>query len=88
MEKEVRHHYPIIRSFSQRVHLFISMQLSCLKKYNCASTKRMVKFKKLYEIGHDKIEAELSVERIVNSLKNLKILIKNKFLDDHLKFQI
>jgi hypothetical protein len=37
---------------------------------------------KLFEVGIEKINAELDILKIIKNMKNLKIIMKNKFMND------
>ena len=52
----------------------------------CRILPRKHKLKKLYNEGQDKINYELNILKIIKNIKNMKILIKNKFIDDETKF--
>lgn len=43
---------------------------------------------KLYNMGTSKLEKDLSVEKLVRSIRNQKILVKKTITDDDLAFQI
>ena len=42
----------------------------------------------MYNKSSDKLEKEFNIVKIIKNLKDLRILIKNKFIDDLTKFQI
>lgn len=50
--------------------------------------KRREKFLKLYNKGQDRIDAELDIVKIMKNLRNIKILMRNSFMDDEIKYQI
>ena len=37
---------------------------------------------KLFEVGIEKINAELDILKLIKNMKNLKIIMKNKFMND------
>ena len=41
---------------------------------------------KLYELGNKRLQSDLSVEKMIKTLRDMKVLIKNKFLDDDTKW--
>ena len=43
---------------------------------------------KLYEIGSKRIDSDLSIERIIKNIRDMKVLVKNKLMDEKLKFEI
>ena len=47
-----------------------------------------MKLIKLYNMGAERIEADTSMEKLVKTLRDIKILVKNQFMDEDLKFQI
>jgi len=47
-----------------------------------------MRLKKLYHDGTHRLEQELDILKILKSLRNMKILLKNKFLDEEMQFQI
>ena len=53
----------------------------------CMFTKRD-KFLKLYEKGQDRIDTELDIVKMMKSLRNMKILMRNSFMDEEVKYQI
>ena len=50
--------------------------------------KKRDKFLSLYEKGQDRIDTELDIVKIMKSLRNMKILMKNSFMDGEVKYQI
>ena len=50
--------------------------------------KKKAKLEKLIEIGSDKIEGELDVIKIMNDLRNLKILLKYSLMTKDVKQKI
>ena len=42
----------------------------------------------LYKKGSERIEQELSFEKMIKSIRDMKILIKKEILNEDLKFQI
>lgn len=41
-----------------------------------------------YKLGKERVEKELNISKLVKNLRNLKILIKNSFLNDKIGFMI
>ena len=41
-----------------------------------------------YKLGKERVEKELNISKLVKDLRNLKILIKNSFLNDKIGFMI
>ena len=50
--------------------------------------KRKDRFMKLYERGQDRVEAELNIVKIMKSLRDMKILMKNSMMDKQVRYQI
>jgi hypothetical protein len=48
--------------------------------------KRKGRFVKLYERGQDRIEAELNIVKILKSLRDMKILMKNSLMDKQVRY--
>ena len=48
--------------------------------------KKRDKFLSLYEKGQDRIDTELDIVKIMKSLRNMKILMKNSFMDGEVKY--
>jgi len=42
----------------------------------------------LYKLGKERIQKELDVSKLVKNLRNLKILVKNSFLNEKIGFMI
>lgn len=85
IEKEVENHYPIKLSMGKRLRLFFlqSTIRSCLSK-----TDINKKLTKMFQTGTQRLENEMSIEKILRSLRDLKILIKKKFRDEEQRFLI
>lgn len=47
---------------------------------------RRDKFIRLYEKGQDRIDTDLDIVKIMKSIRNMKILMRNSFMDDETKF--
>ena len=43
---------------------------------------------KLYERGQDRIESELNIVKIMKSMRDMKILMKNSLMDNQIRYQI
>ena len=50
--------------------------------------KKRDKFIKLYDKGQDRIDTELDIVKMMKSLRNMKILMRNSFMDEEVKYQI
>ena len=57
-------------------------------RYFILCFKKKHQLKKLYHASEQKLECQFNIIKIIKSLKDIKIFIKNKFLDDFTKFQI
>jgi hypothetical protein len=75
--EEVGLHRPINISFQKNVKLFLSVKFSWL---GCCLRNK--KLQKLLEKGVKRIEKEVNIEKIVKSLRDIKIFVKNNFLDE------
>jgi len=42
----------------------------------------------LYKLGKERIQKELDISKLVKNLRNLKILVKNSFLNEKIGFMI
>lgn len=42
----------------------------------------------LYKLGKKRMRSELNISKLVKNLRNLKILIKNSFLNDKISYMI
>ena len=63
-------HYPIKVSLRKTFELYVFMKLKC---FSCCFNKpnQIKKLKKLYIQGQERIDADLNVEKIVKTLRNL-----------------
>ena len=48
--------------------------------------KRKTRFMKLYERGQDRVESELNIVKIMKSMRDMKILMKNSFMDNQIRY--
>jgi hypothetical protein len=61
--------------------LFLSQNFKC----NCFWSKiRSRRFKKLFEEGEERIEANLDVVKIVRTVRNQKIVVKELLSEQHI----
>lgn len=88
VEEEVLKHYRIKLSARQKLSMFIMSKCKCFKKCMAPAGSNNEKLMKLYKLGQERLHNDLSMEKMVKSIRDMKILLKNKFLDDDLKFQI
>ena len=47
-----------------------------------------VKLKKLYTEGSDRIEKEFDIVKIVKSIRNIKVFLKNRLMDSKVRFEV
>ena len=81
LETEVNMHYPIKLRLCTSLKLYIMSTLGCLF-CKCAKNKKDTQLLKLYEAGQERLANDLSVEKMIKSLRDMKILLKSKFLDE------
>lgn len=87
VEKETSKHLPVKVSFLNNLRLFF--QTNCGIFGRCfGSSKHSKALKKLLEVGQKRIERDLSIENIVKSLRDIKILLRNNLMDHETQFQI
>jgi len=82
IEKEVKTHYPIYLSFYRSFQIFCLNKIECLlcfSKKKLTTTKRLLK---LYKIGSERMNKEMSIENIIKHLRDLKILIHNNYRNE------
>jgi hypothetical protein len=48
----------------------------------------MKKLSKMYEIGSNKIEAQLNIVKIITNLRHMKILLKNSLMNPEVNHKI
>ena len=87
VEMETRMHQPI------KLGMYISFKLLLMNFLGCLFCKCARKTKdnqllKLYENGSKRLKNDLSVERIIKNLRDMRILLKSKFLDHDTLFEI
>ena len=77
-------HKPIKIRLRDSIKLFIVNRLG--KLFVCGRMwKQEKKFKRLYEIGAERIESELNLVKIMKDLRNIKILMKNSLMSKRVK---
>jgi len=56
----------------------------------CAITNKAKQLMKLYERGNERLEKEMSIEKIVKNLRDIRIYIKENLISDNqlVKFEI
>jgi len=62
------------------------MKIICAKKCLKICWKNHDKLMKLYKEAEENIDSELDVIKITNSLRKLKLLLKNSLLTDEIHF--
>ena len=62
------------------------MKIICARKCLKYCWKNHDKLMKLYKEAEEKIDSELDVIKITNSLRKLKLLLKNSLLTDEIHF--
>jgi hypothetical protein len=84
--QEIKNHHPIKLSIWQHLKLF-SIKFFYLN--SCFSlSKNSKRLRTLYRVGADRIESDLSIERIVKNLRDIKIMLKNSVKDPSTKFKV
>lgn len=64
------------------VKLYITRIFGCPNPF----FKRKDRFVKMYERGYDRINTELNIVKIMKSLRDLKILMKNSLMDSSIRY--
>lgn len=87
VEQEANNHSPIKLSVRNKAKLFL------LKTFDyavCSFKKSFLsrRLLKLFKLGNSRLEVDLNIEKIIKSLRDLKILLKSNVLDEDLAFQI
>ena len=90
VEKEALTHRTIKLSSLNNFKLFIIYYFHSLcnipfRFMSCCLNKKVLK---LYEVGVEQIDAEMDISRITKYIRDIRIYMKQKVLDDHIKFQI
>ena len=86
VEAEVQKHYRIKISAARKFKTFLMSKCACFRKSLSKKDPDNARLHRLYQVGQERLNEDLSIERIIKSLRDMRILIKNKFLDDDLKF--
>jgi hypothetical protein len=88
IEAEAKMHYPINLEGNLKVKLFCT-NMCCLNRCLSFSSKsKMGKILYLYKEGSERIENDLSIERIIKNLRDIKIVIKNTLMTEKERFRI
>jgi hypothetical protein len=77
--KEIKKHHVIYLSTADTTKLFFSNIMG--KFYPFKNWEKRSKLSKLYQIGQNRIESELNIVKLMNSLRNLKILLRSSIMD-------
>ena len=64
-------------------NLFASVGCKCLDR--CTNQSRL---QKLFEEGNDRLEKEFNMVKLIRNLRNIKILMKNSFMSEKIKYEI
>ena len=67
------------------IEIFVSNMLGCSKFKFLWQDSKLIK---LFDKASEKIDKELNVVKVIRNLRNLKILIKNTFMNDEMKEEI
>jgi hypothetical protein len=67
------------------IEIFVSNMLGCLKFKFLWHDSKLIK---LFDKASEKIVKELNVVKVIRNLRNLKILVKNTFMNDEMKEEI
>ena len=68
--------------------LYLSFWFGFLYTEGCWAKSKKKRLTRLMELGHKKMEGELNVVKILNDLRNLKILLKNVLMTKEIKDKI
>ena len=85
MKDEILTHRIISVKLKDWIRLYFAKHAGFLCCSRCMF-KRKDQFLKLYERGQDRIDAELNIVKIMKTLRDLKILMKNSLLDEEMRF--
>jgi cell division protein YceG involved in septum cleavage len=80
IEKEIQQHHQIKLSSINSFRLYLS-RFYCRKKEGVN-----LKLSQLYETGTERLEKEMSLEKIIKNLRDLKTLTEKQLLDEDLRF--
>ena len=84
-EEIFKHRYIDIKNCDW-VSLYFARILGCCCPRFCFKKRDM--FIKLYDRGKNRIEGELDIVKIIKSIRNMKILMKNSFMNQEVIHQI
>jgi hypothetical protein len=82
-QDEVKKHYLIKLNFFSHIKLLAMNNfkwLGCILPIDLEGSDSQ-KLLKLYDQGSRRVEKDISLERIVKNLRNMKIYMKDKFMD-------
>jgi hypothetical protein len=82
-QDEVKKHYLIKLNVFSHIKLLAMNNLKwlgCILPINLEESNSQ-KLLKLYDQGSRRVEKDISLERIVKNLRNMKIYMKDKFMD-------
>jgi hypothetical protein len=85
LEVEAALHRPIKVSIWKKFVLFFKLRIKGLKSMLCIKDRQKdtySKLIKLYETGMERLEKEMSIEKVIKSLRDLKTLMKTKIIDE------
>jgi hypothetical protein len=83
VEAEARNHYPIKLSFLNNIKLFMLNLFSCKSKDKTSFSHRLLT---LYNVGRDKIEKSLRIEKLLKQHRDICHLVNSSLLDEALKY--
>ena len=83
LANEVSSHYPIQFSNLQNIKLFFINMFKWCITYNSKNRK----LKKLYKQGKQKIETNLNIDNIMNTLRDCKMVVKTQMIDATKRFK-
>lgn len=84
MKKEISKHRYIKVKLIDEIKLYFARHLGPLVSGCCF--KRKENFIKMYDRGKDRIDAELNIVKIMRTLRDLKILMKNSLMDEETRY--
>ena len=68
----------------------MNLQLFCMNRLsifkNCFNKPLHKRLYKLYEEGSERLETDLSLEKLIKHLRDIKVLVKNQLMDDDIRF--
>ena len=81
LDGEISLHREIRIKQRDSVRLYLANRMG--KAFPCKKWKNKGKLQKLYRTGEDRIESEMNIIKIMNTIRNIKIILKNSMMSSH-----